>query len=826
MTSVMPWKAAIEKELRALFPAWAAIAVAVFVLGLFKNGAGISWAVYVAGAVALGAMSIGHEYIHGTISAWLALPVSRWQLVAAKLAALGSLLASLAILVTVGLAGAFPNVVSPRLVMQTIGLPLVYGLIVAPWLTIIARGPLGGVVFTLAIPLVVALALTLLQSFDAATQPTFWMTMSTVAGAATVLGWLSVRRFEALDTHRDVEFPWLLGASRTHAGSRRRPLWALVAKELRLQQMTLLVAALSFGAVLVARWYYNLAPNTNLDYTYPLTLLHLALVPILAGSLASAEERRLGTLEWQVLQPMATWKQWLVKTTAVVALSILIGLVPLVLLLLQGSDRHIIWLLKSVLPLSQAPFIVAGLAIATLYVSSLSSSGVRAVINSILVLAVLGALLPLFTVAETRIWTGTGGFRGGPLQIAMESVVDRLAPGGLSQRTSSLLLSLRNGLALIASLGLALAVVRFALLNHRSAERGARRVVRQAATLFLGVLVLQFVLMSLGALQAAGDFSRLISVGRKAISESSLRRARWQRELNALTKDFDGRVGVCAGDGALEACTRASQIFPMQSVMKLPVTISALEGVDRGKWRLDDEVLVRKQDLSVFVQPIAKLVGADGFKTTIGDLVRRAIVDSDSAATDILIAKLGGPLAVQLTLNRGGVTGVRVDRDEKHLQTEINDLVWRDEYLDPPVLDRAISSVPESRRDAAFQAYLKDQRDTSTPRGMTVLLESLASGRLLSASSTQFLLETLRQTTTFPDRLKAGVPDGWTIGHKTGTSGSWRGVTAAFNDVGIVTSPKGETISIAVFISDSKASDKDMAKLMADIARAMVAKYH
>ena len=50
-------------------------------------------------------------------------------------------------------------------------------------------------------------------------------------------------------------------------------------------------------------------------------------------------------------------------------------------------------MLKSVLPLSQAIVIVAGLAIATLYVSSLSTSGIRAIMTSIPVLAVLAALV-------------------------------------------------------------------------------------------------------------------------------------------------------------------------------------------------------------------------------------------------------------------------------------------------------------------------------------------------------------------------------------------------------------------------------------------------
>ncbi len=264
----------------------------------------------------------------------------------------------------------------------------------------------------------------------------------------------------------------------------------------------------------------------------------------------------------------------------------------------------------------------------------------------------------------------------------------------------------------------------------------------------------------------------------------------------------------------------------MQSVMKLPVAVSALEAVDAGKWRLEDEVVVHKQDLSVFVQPIAKLVGPNGYKTTIGDLVRRAIVDSDSAC-------VGHPhrqaWVVQAQCNSRSIA----KRPARCASTATRSICKRRSAGSSgatsisilPALDRAIDAVPEAQRDAAFQAYLHDRRDTSTPRGMTILLDKLAAGRLLSSSSTQFLLDTLKQTTTFPDRLKAGVPDGWTIGHKTGTSGSWRGVTAAFNDVGILTGPKGETISIAVFIAESRASDKDMAKLMADIARAIITKY-
>ena len=58
------------------------------------------------------------------------------------------------------------------------------------------------------------------------------------------------------------------------------------------------------------------------------TLLHAGAIPLLAGSLASAEERQLGTRDWQGLLPVAAWRQWAVK-------------VAVVLLLSLGSDLHL-----------------------------------------------------------------------------------------------------------------------------------------------------------------------------------------------------------------------------------------------------------------------------------------------------------------------------------------------------------------------------------------------------------------------------------------------------------------------------------------------------
>lgn len=301
-----------------------------------------------------------------------------------------------------------------------------------------------------------------------------------------------------------------------------------------------------------------------------------------------------------------------------------------------------------------------------------------------------------------------------------------------------------------------------------------------------------------------------------------------QRKLEAVAKGSDGRVGICAEEiksGAI-ACVNGDQRFSLQSVMKLVVGAAAMDAIDRGQMRLEDVITVRKKDLSLYVQPIADLVAQRGeVRTTVADLISRAIIESDSAATDLLFAQVGGAEGIQTFLKTKKISGLRVDRDEKHLQTEIVGLIWRPEYVDADVLDKAIKAVPSSRRDASFAAYLKDERDTATPRGMVTFLSALARGKLLSAKSTAHLLKVMQRTVTFPDRLKAGVPQGWTLGHKTGTSLTWRGVTAVTNDVGILTAPDGGTISVAVFVAESRRSSKERAKVIAATAKTITSSY-
>jgi len=150
----------------------------------------------------------------------------------------------------------------------------------------------------------------------------------------------------------------------------------------------------------------------------------------LIGSLASAEERHLGTLEWQTLLPVAAWQQWIVKVGVTLGLALVLALGLPTLFAIDGPQLH---------PGYIGLLIV--LATGSLYVSSLCSSGLRT-------LTVSGpAILLVFF----------------PLGRFLRPI-DALAVSSFD-------------LLLLASL-LVLALV-FAFENHRSAERNATRVGRQ-----------------------------------------------------------------------------------------------------------------------------------------------------------------------------------------------------------------------------------------------------------------------------------------------------------------------------------------------------------
>lgn len=295
--------------------------------------------------------------------------------------------------------------------------------------------------------------------------------------------------------------------------------------------------------------------------------------------------------------------------------------------------------------------------------------------------------------------------------------------------------------------------------------------------------------------------------------------------LTALARGFDGRIGVAVEDVSAGwiAGYDGAALYPQQSVSKLWVALAVFDAVDERRLRLDDPVLVRRQDMSVFNQPIQKLLGPDGsYAATIDGLLVYALAKSDNAANDILLRRVGGPAAVRRVLAARRLDGIVTGPEERVLQSRIAGLDWRPEYSFGQAFWTARDQVPADGRQAKLDAYLAHPEDGATPQGLAEALSRLVRGELLSPASTARFLQILGSTETGPLRLKAGLGPGWSIAHKTGTGQDLGDLSTGYNDVGLLTAPGGRTYAVAVMIASTRRPVPEREALMADVARAVV----
>jgi beta-lactamase class A len=291
-------------------------------------------------------------------------------------------------------------------------------------------------------------------------------------------------------------------------------------------------------------------------------------------------------------------------------------------------------------------------------------------------------------------------------------------------------------------------------------------------------------------------------------------------KLKQIEAESKGRLGAAIITPTARHYSGKGQRFSLQSVMKMVVSMAALDAVDRGLWKRGQKFTFQRSDLSLSVQPMMDRLGNKKQVTvTLEECIELTVTQSCSAAGDFLVRKLGGTKVVNAFLQKNRIIGMSVDRQERDLQTSIKGLTWRPEFVDPAKLDAAVARVSEAKRDAAYKRYQADPRDTTTPEAMGLLLQKLVTGKLLSPQSTKYLMSVMERTETGPDRLLAGVPKGWKLGHKTGTSGSRFGVTCALNDVGFVRNASGEWVVIVAMLRNSIASDEDMAATLSKVAK-------
>lgn len=289
-------------------------------------------------------------------------------------------------------------------------------------------------------------------------------------------------------------------------------------------------------------------------------------------------------------------------------------------------------------------------------------------------------------------------------------------------------------------------------------------------------------------------------------------------EIEAASK---GKLGAAVVTSTGSHFHRKGERFSLQSVMKLMVAMAALDAVDRGKFKRDQKFVFRRSDLSVSHQPLKDRLGnRNSMEVTLADCVELTVTESCSAAGDFLARKIGGIGTVNQFLRKRQITGMSVDRSERQLQTEIVGLTWRLDYADDAKFEAAIQRVPAAKLDAAYRRYQADPRDTTTPEAMAKLLQMLLAGKLLSPASTKYLIGVMERTKTGKDRLRAGVPAGWALGNKTGTSSTHRGVACATNDVGFARRPSGEWVIIVALLRNSTLPPDGRAAVLRQVAEA------
>jgi beta-lactamase class A len=252
--------------------------------------------------------------------------------------------------------------------------------------------------------------------------------------------------------------------------------------------------------------------------------------------------------------------------------------------------------------------------------------------------------------------------------------------------------------------------------------------------------------------------------------------------LQAIAAPAGGIVGFAALDltSGRTLGLHENEGFPMQSVFKLPIAIEVLRQVDAHKLSLGRIVTLAAADAR---GGPTHAIAAPG-REKLGRLLEAMIVDSDNTACDKLLALVGGPAAVDKRVRALGVEGIAIRYSEQEMGAGKGD-------------------------------------NMATPAAMVALLAKLARGQAgLSKASAGRLDSLLLTVTTGPRRLKAGVPSGAPVAHKTGTSATRDGRTDATNDVGLVTLPDGRRFAVAAFVRASPADEATRERVIADLARA------
>ncbi|MEM1260787.1 MAG: class A beta-lactamase [Pseudomonadota bacterium] len=230
---------------------------------------------------------------------------------------------------------------------------------------------------------------------------------------------------------------------------------------------------------------------------------------------------------------------------------------------------------------------------------------------------------------------------------------------------------------------------------------------------------------------------------------------------------LDNRIGVFVLDTATGRLFgyRADERFATASAFKILLAGAVLARIDAGEFTLDTTVPMAGAEIQPH-SPVTGKLDKDAH-ISVASLCQAAVETSDNTATNMLLDLLGGPAAFTNDLRTLGDSVTRLDRWEMELNTNIPG----------------------------------DPRDTTTPAAMATTLATLLKPGTLGDAHRQQLIVWLRDSVTGKARLRAGLPEEWQVGDKTGT-----GNNGAVNDVAVAW-PTDDAPLIIVVLMDGGEAD-------------------
>ncbi|AVR00315.1 class A beta-lactamase [Oceanobacillus iheyensis] len=211
---------------------------------------------------------------------------------------------------------------------------------------------------------------------------------------------------------------------------------------------------------------------------------------------------------------------------------------------------------------------------------------------------------------------------------------------------------------------------------------------------------------------------------------------------------------------------RAEERFAFASTYK---ALAAAIMLKQNSMEELNEVITYTEDELVTYSPVTEKHGDTGM--TLLEIGEAAVRKSDNTAGNLLFEALGGPAEFEEALREIGDDVTQSDRYE----TELNEF------------------NPE------------DTRDTSTPKALATNLKKFAVGDLLPDEKRELFTDWLQGNATGDTLIRAGAPEGWIVGDKSGA-----GTYGTRNDIAVVWPPDREPIVIAIMSRhDTEDADYD-----------------